>query len=160
MSTVTDAIKRLQDLGEDAHVCVCIWSQGDVEQVALEHGIPLTQEQINDVLDSTEDHHDAEQGVNWECLRSEIEDYGNSIEDARINELFEEMLCSMDLSKEQIDFQDFVEFHQTVCVLIQKGTSEREALAMAWEKVFPAYSTTNTMSDEDCVFWPASDEEA
>jgi len=54
------------------------WSAEDVTGIANEMDIPLTKEQVGEILDRLFDKHDAEWGICWETIRTVVSEYRSS----------------------------------------------------------------------------------
>lgn len=54
------------------------WSTEDVLMQADAMDIKLTEEQADDILDSLEEKHDANIGINWDVISFYISDYLNA----------------------------------------------------------------------------------
>ena len=73
MSTVREAIERLQRYDLDAHVAMPLWTAVDVLGLAQDRGINLTDQQADEILDYIERHHDAEIGINWDVIDANLD---------------------------------------------------------------------------------------
>ena len=51
------------------------WTDEDVWYVAEEHGIKLSEAQVNDILSLLEENHDANIGINWDVIYLTIQSY-------------------------------------------------------------------------------------
>lgn len=51
------------------------WSTEDVTEFALELGKPLSEEESNQILLSLKKNHDSNVGINWDVIRTYIEEF-------------------------------------------------------------------------------------
>ena len=72
---VKDLIEKLQKMDENETVASALWTSTDVQGVADNEGVEITQEQINDVLEQVEDGDDSV-GINWESIRCAVQNIG------------------------------------------------------------------------------------
>ena len=69
MPTVAEARKRLDWCGgDDAIVCISIWSVEDVIQRAKERDMTITKEQAEGVLNNMDNKQDCSMGVSWDTM--------------------------------------------------------------------------------------------
>ena len=57
------------------------WCTEDVTHQAEIMGIPLTEEQADDILDNVERYHDATIGINWDVIGTHIEMYMDKLKE-------------------------------------------------------------------------------
>ena len=72
MSQKNEILGRLD---EGKHYCVCIWSEEDVIGIAQEMGVTLTPDDVIEILNDMERHHDAEYGVTWSTIRHYVSEH-------------------------------------------------------------------------------------
>jgi len=63
-----DATKWLETYDPEEEMCVLIWVGDDVRCVAKEKGMELTDEQVDEVVDTLHRRHDASIGVSWDVI--------------------------------------------------------------------------------------------
>lgn len=62
----------IQELLNRGYVRV-LWHKDDVESTAVDLGVTLTEQQIEQVIDNISHYHDANIGVNWYVIQHHIE---------------------------------------------------------------------------------------
>lgn len=73
--TIREAIKHLAESYQpDEPCCLILWTSEDVRGVADSMGKKITDEQVADVLEHIEHHHDASLGVTWLTLEMAVDD--------------------------------------------------------------------------------------
>tara|TARA_Y100000310_G_scaffold309725_1_gene354145 strand:- start:26 stop:289 length:264 start_codon:yes stop_codon:yes gene_type:complete len=72
MSTVKELKLHLESYHEDDHVAHILWTIGDIENKCKDMGVKLRTDEMNDVLDRMHSHANAEYGISWDSVESEI----------------------------------------------------------------------------------------
>lgn len=68
---------EVQRIDPNEHVCVIIWSVGDVIDRARERGVKVSQSEAEDIIEEMEHRHDATIGINWDtidCYLGDLDD--------------------------------------------------------------------------------------
>jgi len=74
---IQDAINRLTKYYPlDAPVCMVLWLADDVIKQAAERNMQITDELAAQILESLDDHHDANYGITWEHIDAELDAVG------------------------------------------------------------------------------------
>jgi uncharacterized protein YneF (UPF0154 family) len=72
--TVKELIKHLQKHhNEDQRIAAVIWTDKDVISVATDMGVELSEEKIDEVLESLRNNHNAEFGITWDTIEDAID---------------------------------------------------------------------------------------
>jgi len=70
---IQDAIERLSRYPLDAPVCMVLWLTDDVIKQAAERNMQISDELAAQILESLDDHHDANYGITWEHINAELD---------------------------------------------------------------------------------------
>lgn len=70
--TKVDTEDLIQELLNRGYIRV-LWHKEDVECTAVDMGVTLTEDQIEQVIDNISHDHDANTGVNWYVIQHHIE---------------------------------------------------------------------------------------
>jgi len=73
---IQDAIERLSRYPLDAPVCMVLWLIDDVIKQAAERNMQISDELAAQILESLDDHHDANYGITWEHINAELDAVG------------------------------------------------------------------------------------
>lgn len=65
---------EIQRIDPKEHVCVIIWSVGDVIDRAHERGVKVSQSEAEDIIEEMEHRHDATIGINWDTIDVFLQD--------------------------------------------------------------------------------------
>jgi len=74
MAMLPDVLTRLGWIRDGKHIAVAIWSEDDVLDRAEERGIPCTEEQAQEIVDSMDSRQDCSIGITWDTIDCYLEE--------------------------------------------------------------------------------------
>lgn len=80
MATAKELIESITSLakshkkGLDTHMAMSLWTPRDVEDLARSLGIPLTQDQVEGILEYLDEEQSSEHGIGWQQIKQAILD--------------------------------------------------------------------------------------
>lgn len=75
MSTIKAAIERLSKYPPDAPACMVLWLVDDITLKASDRKLEVSDELAAEILESLDNHHDANHGITWDHIDAELDNY-------------------------------------------------------------------------------------